>query len=93
MALTLENGDIVWRKAQKFLSNANPAIQGQFKALRDYTVSQRGNPQLQFVPFGDGDVTAATGYSFQTVAGAATLYGVYFIKNGTGTGTATAGST
>ena len=89
MALTLEAGNLVWTKVSKSLTNANPAIQGQFKALREYIVSQRRNPTLQFVSFSDADITTATGYTFQAAAGALTLYGFYFIKNGTGTGTAT----
>ena len=90
MALTLEAGNLVWTKVSKALINANPAVQGQFKALREYIVSQRANPTLQFVSFSDADITTATGYTFQAAAGALTLYGFYFIKNGTsGTGTAT----
>ena len=90
MALTLEAGNLVWTKVSKALINANPAAQGQFKALREYVVSQRANPTLQFVSFSDADITTATGYTFQAVAGALTFYGLYFIKNGTsGTGTGT----
>ena len=89
MALTLEAGGKVWQKVRQNLTGASPAIQGQFKALREYLVSQKGNPDLQFAAFGDGDIVTATGYRFQAVAGAATLYGVYFIKNGTGVGTGT----
>mgnify|MGYP001569562629 CR=1 FL=1 len=90
MALSLQDGNLVWDKVRKALIGANPAIQGQFKALKEYIVQQGRNPQLQFVTFSDAEVTTATGFTFQASAGASTLYGVYFIKNGTsGTGTAT----
>lgn len=88
MALSLEAGNLVWSKVRKALSNANPAIQGQFKALKEYLTQQERNPTLQFQSFSDALLTTATGYT--PFAAACTLYGVYFIKNGTsGTGTAT----
>lgn len=88
MALSTEAGNLVWQKVAKALINQSPAIQGQFKALREYLVSQKGNPNLQFVPFNDAQLTTATGYS--PIGAACTLYGVFFGKTGTsGTGTAT----
>ena len=87
MALAVESSNLVWQKVRSGLASANPAIQGQFKALRDYLVSQKGNPDLQFIPFNEAVLVQATGYS--PIGAACTLYGVYFIKNGTtGTGTA-----
>ena len=88
MALVVEDGAKVWQKVRQALSGANPAIQGQFKALKEYLTQQKGNPQLQFVPFNEAVLVQATGYS--PIGAACTLYGVYFIKNGTvGSGTAT----
>ena len=88
MALSVENSNLVWQKVRKGLANANPAIQGQFKALKEYLVSQKLNPDLQFIPFNEAVIVQATGYS--PIAAACTLYGVYFIKNGTsGSGTGT----
>ena len=89
MALSLESGNLVWQKVRKALVNANPAIQGQFKALKEYMVSQKRNPDLQFIPFNEAVLVQATGYS--PIGGVtSTLYGVFFIKNGTsGTGTGT----
>lgn len=88
MALALQEGNLVWLKVSKALTGANPAIQAQFKALREYVVSQLRNPQLQFQAFSDALLTTATGYS--PIGEGVKLYGVYFIKNGTsGTGTAT----
>lgn len=45
------------------------------KALFLHLACNKGNPDLQFVPFGDADITAATGYS--PITGAHTLYAVY----------------
>jgi hypothetical protein len=88
MALSLAAGNLVWQTVKQALTNKNPAIQGQFKALKEYLVSQVHNPDLQFIPFSDAQLTQATGYS--PIAVPCTLYAVYFIKNGTtGTGTAT----
>jgi hypothetical protein len=88
MALTLEDGGKVWQKVRQALTGANPAAQGSFKALREYLVNQKGNPNLQFIAFSDADLIQATGVS--PIAVGCTLYGVYFIKNGTvGVGTAT----
>ena len=88
MALSLQDSNLVWQKVKAALASANPAVVEQFQALKIYLATQKGNPTLQFIPFGDADVTAATGYS-PIGAVASTLYGVYFKKNGTGTGTAT----
>ena len=89
MALSLEDGGKVWQKVRKALTGANPAVQGQFKALKEYLAQQKGNPNLQFIAFSDADVTTATGYS-PIGAVTSTLFGVYFAKTGTaGTGTAT----
>lgn len=88
MALSLQDGNLVWLKVKQALTNANPGIQGQFKALREYIVSQKRNPQLQFVAFSDALLTTATGYS--PIGEGVTLYGVYFAKTGTsGTGNGT----
>jgi hypothetical protein len=88
MAKALEDGGKVWQKVKQALIGANPAIQGQFKALREYTATQKRNPQLQFIAFSDAELTTATGFS--PIGESCTVYGVYFAKTGTaGTGTAT----
>jgi hypothetical protein len=87
MAVSLQSGNLVWQKVNQALANANPSIQQAFKALKTYLATQKGNPDLQFLPFSDADIVTATGYT--PVAAACTVYGVYFIKNGTGTGTGT----
>ena len=92
MAITLEDGQLVWRRVDQFflgVGKANPAIVEQFRGLKSWLVQQKGNPSLQFIPFADADIVQATGYNAADAA--STLYGVYFIKNGTnGTGTTTA---
>jgi len=88
MALALEAGNKVWEKVKKATTSSNPSVRLQFKALRDYMVSQKRNPDLQFIAFSDAELIQATGVS--PIAVPCTLYGVYFKKNGTsGTGTAT----
>jgi hypothetical protein len=87
MAVSVENANLVWQKVKIALMNSNPAAQAAFKGLKEYLAQQKGNPDLQFIPFGDANVVAATGYS--PVGAACTVYGVWFKKNGTGTGTAT----
>ena len=87
MAVSLEDGNLVWQKVKIALLNAHPAAQSAFKGLKEYLAQQKGNPQLQFIAFSDGNLTQATGYS--PVGAACTLYGVWFTKNGTGTGTGT----
>lgn len=88
MALSLEAQGKAWQKVAKYLAGANPVIQAQFKALREYLVSQGGNPDIQVIPFSDADITTATGYS--PIGVACTVYGVYAAKTGTsGTGTGT----
>ena len=87
MAVSLQDPVLVWQKVRNALVNANPAAQAAFKGLKEYLAQQKGNPQLQFLPLADGDLVTATGYT--PVAAACTLYGVWFIKNGTGTGTGT----
>jgi len=88
MALSLEDANKVSQKVKHALADANPAIVAQFKALFTYLATQKGNPQLQFIPFSDAQIITATGYS-PIGAVTSTLYGVYQVKNGTGTGTAT----
>lgn len=91
MSLSLQDGNLVWQKVAKALSvqsggagtEANPATQNAFRALKLQIATQKLNPQLQFVQFGPADVDAATGYVVGV--GAHTLYALYGKKVGTGT--------
>lgn len=87
MAVSLQDANLVWQKVKIALTGANPAAQAAFAGLKMWLAQQKGNPQLQFIPFGDADLVQATGYT--PVAAACTVYGVWFKKNGTGTGTGT----
>ena len=79
MALSLQDGGLVWQKVKKALTGANPAAQEAFNELRKYFATQGGNPQLQFIPFSDAEVTQATGVS-PIGAVTSTVYGLYAKK-------------
>ena len=88
MALATVDANLAWQQVNKYLANANPAVQAQFKGLKQYLATQKGNPNLQCIPFNEAVLVQSTGYS--PIAAACTLYGVFFIKNGTsGAGTGT----
>lgn len=75
MALTVQDGVLVWQKVKNALVGANPAAQDAFRTLRVYLATQGLNPQLQFCPFAAEDATTNLGVSL--VGGACTLYGWY----------------
>lgn len=91
MALTLENGTFAWQRVKHGLAQAGathtgatPAAVDAFRTLKDYLVGNKGNPQLQYIPFSDADVTTNTGYS--PIGGvASTVYGFYVKKRTTAT--------
>lgn len=90
MALTLEDGQNVWRKVAAFLTShdggtANPATAGAVSALREYLLTNRGNPTLQFVPFSAADIVTNLGYSPLDVP--CKLYALYAKNTGDGDGT------
>jgi hypothetical protein len=79
MALTVQDGVLVWQKVAKALAGANPASQAAFRDLKNYITTQGGNPQLQFIPYTAAQAIVNLGTSL--VGGACTLYGWYG-KNG-----------
>ena len=80
MALVLQSGNLVWQKVAKALGNTgHPVVAAAFKALRDYIVSQKSNPDLQFYFFDEAQCDAAGGTALTNI-GACTLYGVYVKK-------------
>lgn len=92
MSLSLQDENLVWQKVNKALgvqiagtagTAANPATQNAFRALKLQFATQKLGIQLQFVPFAEADVDAATGYVVGV--GACTLYALYGKKTGTGT--------
>lgn len=91
-AVALENELAVWSKVAQALggqaglgaaASANPISQNAFRALKLQMTTQKLSPSLQFIPFGEADVDAATGFAGPT--GAFTLYAVWAKKSGTGT--------
>ena len=91
-ATSFQDQNLVWQKVFQALAGqaqsgvsgaANPASHNAFRALKLQMATQKGNPQLQFFPFGEADVDAATGFAGPT--GAFTLYGAWGKKSGTGT--------
>ena len=75
MAVALQAGNLVWTKVKKHLANSSPATQGAFKALREYLVSQKGNPDLQLFTFSEAEADANDGTGL--LSGASTIYAFY----------------
>jgi hypothetical protein len=87
MALTVQDGALVWQKVAKALMGANPASQAAFRDLKNYMTTQGGNPQLQFIPYTAAQAVVNLGTSL--VGGACTLYG-WYEKNARTSGTTAA---
>ncbi len=91
MALTLEDGQNVWRKVESFFTShdggsANPTHQrAVLNSLKLWFVEQKGNPQLQFLPFSAADIVTNLGYSPLDVP--AKVYALYIKNPGNSTGT------
>jgi hypothetical protein len=75
MALSLQDGGLVWQKVAKALTGASPAQAAAFRELKTYLVTQGGNPQLQFVPFTAELLVTNGGFPAADVA--STVYAVY----------------
>lgn len=86
MALSTQDGVLVWQKVKNALIGANPAAQNSFRVLREYLATQGGNPQLQFIPYTKAQSIVNLGTSL--VGGACTLYGWYASTTRTAAGTA-----
>lgn len=86
MAITLQDGNLVWQKVNKALVGANPAIQEAFRNLKVYMSTQKGNPQLTFLPFTAEQ--AITNDGVDLAGQAVTIYGFY-AKGRRTTGTTT----
>lgn len=91
-ATSLQDPNLVWQKVTQALATqagtgsqaaADPASLNAFRALKLQMATQKRNQNLQFVPFGEADIDAATGYAGPT--GTFTLYGIWAKKSGTGT--------
>ena len=76
MALSLEDGNLVWQKVKLATVNANPAVQNAFAELKKYLAQQKRNPNLQFFTVKAADID--TGADGKVVLdGAGKLYGAY----------------
>lgn len=75
MAITLQDGNLVWQKVNKALVGANPAVQEAFRNLKVYISTQKGNPQLTFLPFTAEQ--AVTDGGVDLAGQAVTVYGWY----------------
>jgi hypothetical protein len=81
MALSLENANLVWQRAQTALDSlgANKANREAFRVLKAYLAQEKRNPTLQFVAF--ADLTGDT-----VIADVATqVYGIFAKKRATAT--------
>jgi len=76
---TVEASNKVWEKAKAALANASPFSQQQFKQLKLWLSTYKGNPDLRFTPFSGADViVAANGHPVG--AGLTKIYGIYACK-------------
>lgn len=75
MALATQNSNLVWQKVKIALLNASPAAQEGFAALKAYLAQQKGNPDLQFVPFSAEQIVTNGGFSPDVDA--ARVYGIW----------------
>ena len=83
MALTVQDGVLVWQKVAKAVLGANPATQAAFRDLKNYITTQGKNPQLQFVPFSGASMASDSGNADVVLcSGACTLYATYLNKVG-----------
>ena len=83
MATALEDGNLVRQKVKIAVTNANPAVQEAFAALRAWLSQQKGNPTLQFIPFTEVQADVAGGTVL--LSGACKVYGVYVKKENSAT--------
>ena len=75
MALTTQNANLVWQKVNKALAGANPGTVEAFRGLKALLANQKGNPDLQFVPYSAEQITTNLGLAASV--GAARIYGWY----------------
>ena len=84
MALALESAGKVRQKTKMY--GLSPAIFYILKAFFLYWATNKGNADLQFLPFSAADIVTATGYS-PIGAVTSTVHVVYARNSGTGDGT------
>lgn len=84
MATSLENANTVRQKAKIALANAHPVIQDALNDLLRFLATQKGNIDLQFIPFTEVQADVAGGTAI--LDGAHKLY-FAFIKKESDSGT------
>lgn len=82
MALALQDSNLAWQRVKIALMNANPAAQRAFQGLKEWLAQQKGNPQLQFVPFVNTSIDDANGEDLG-IDEACKVYGFYAKKTNT----------
>jgi hypothetical protein len=84
-AFALENANKAWQRVQGALdaAGASPEVQLQFRALKMWLATQKGNPNLQFLSFTAAQAAAAGGTVLAT--GVANVYAVFVKKTATAT--------
>lgn len=82
-AFTLENPNKVWGRVNIALANASPLSQKLFRDLKLWLSTQKGNPNLQFLPFISTSIDDANGQLLAT--GVASIYGIWAKKAATAT--------
>jgi hypothetical protein len=76
MSISVQASVLAWRRVSNYVQNADPEVQLQLKAFKEWLCQHKGNPDLEFIPFdelSDTDVVLADA--------AATLYCAVFIKD------------
>lgn len=82
-AASLESANKVWQRVNIALAGASPCAQRQFRALKEWLSTQKGNPDLQFLPFVNTSIDDATGQAL--VGSAVRIVGIYGKKAATAT--------
>jgi hypothetical protein len=82
-AFAFENANKVWGRVNIALVNASPATKKVFQALKLHLSTQKGNPDLQFLPFINTSIDDAGGQVLAT--GAARILAIWGVKPATAT--------
>lgn len=85
MAVSAENANLVWQKAQIALDTlgASGCARDAFRALKAHLSQVKRNPDLQLIPFTEADADAAGGTAI--LSGAGKIYAFYVKKEDEGT--------
>ena len=76
MATALITANKTWQLVNSALKGANPCAVAGFKALKEWLAQQKGNPDLQFVPY-TGETTLGASGEDTGIDAACRVYGFY----------------